>query len=68
MNPIVMYWQVPVQKSADELFRFIHDSRISLPSVDLLTPVPGTALFERMRREGRMLISDEADFLRQNLR
>jgi radical SAM superfamily enzyme YgiQ (UPF0313 family) len=54
--------------TVEELFGFIHDSRISLPSVNLLTPVPGTTLFERMQHEGRMLMDDEADFLRQNLR
>jgi len=56
------------RSTADKLFRFIHDSRISLPSVNLLTPVPGTTLFERLQHEGRMLMDDEADFLRQNLR
>jgi radical SAM superfamily enzyme YgiQ (UPF0313 family) len=42
----------------ERTYRFIMDNRISVPRVHILTPVPGTPVFERMRREGRML-SDE---------
>jgi radical SAM superfamily enzyme YgiQ (UPF0313 family) len=53
--------------SIEELFRFIHDSRISLPIVNLLVPVPGTTLFHRLKAEGRMLMGDDLDFLKQSL-
>lgn len=49
-----------------DLVDFIRDVRISLPLVNMLTPVPGTALFDRMKNEGRMLMSNDADFLQQN--
>lgn len=42
----------------ERTYRFIMDNRISVPRVHILTPVPGTPVFDRMRREGRML-SDE---------
>lgn len=51
----------------DELFHFIHDARISLPIVNLLLPVPGTRLFDRLKAEGRMLMGDDMDFLKQSL-
>lgn len=50
-----------------ELFAAIRDLRISLPMVNVLTPVPGTDLFERLERQGRMLMTDRVEFLRQNL-
>jgi radical SAM superfamily enzyme YgiQ (UPF0313 family) len=55
------------RSTVEELFRFVRDARISLPLVNLLTPVPGTALFKRLKAEGRMLTGDEVDFLKQNL-
>ncbi len=53
--------------TGEELFQFIRNTRISLPFINLLTPVPGTTLFERLKAEGRMLTGDEVDFLKQNL-
>jgi radical SAM superfamily enzyme YgiQ (UPF0313 family) len=53
--------------TVEELTRFIREVHISLPFVNVLTPVPGTRLFERLKSEGRILMSNEADFLRQNL-
>jgi radical SAM superfamily enzyme YgiQ (UPF0313 family) len=52
---------------ADELFNFIHGLRISLPTLNFLTPIPGTMLFDRLKAEGRLLVSDEADFLTRDL-
>ena len=55
------------RSTVEDLIRFIREVHISVPLVNVLTPVPGTRLFERLKSEGRMLMSNEADFLRQNL-
>jgi len=39
-------------------FDFVMDNAVSVPRVFIVTPVPGTPLFERMRREGRLLTED----------
>jgi radical SAM superfamily enzyme YgiQ (UPF0313 family) len=55
------------ESTLEELCRFIRDSRINLPLVNILTPVPGTALFDRLKSEGRLRMGDEVEFLKQNL-
>jgi uncharacterized radical SAM superfamily protein len=54
--------------SYDELFNFIHDSPIDLPILNILIPAPGTRLFDRLENEGRILIRDEDEFLKNNAR
>jgi radical SAM superfamily enzyme YgiQ (UPF0313 family) len=38
----------------DELFEFIHDTRVNLPILNMLVPVPGTVLYKRLEQEGRL--------------
>ncbi|MDP2897762.1 MAG: radical SAM protein [bacterium] len=52
--------------SFGRLFDFIHESRISLPILNLLLPAPGTKVFDRLKTEGRLLIENEEDYLRNN--
>jgi radical SAM superfamily enzyme YgiQ (UPF0313 family) len=47
----------------ERTFDFIMDNRIAVPRVFIVTPVPGTPLFDRMRRDGRLL---QEDFSRVN--
>jgi radical SAM superfamily enzyme YgiQ (UPF0313 family) len=42
----------------DTTFRFIQENHISVPRVHIVTPVPGTPFFERMKEEGRLLHTD----------
>ncbi len=42
----------------ERTLRFCERNRIELPSFFLLTPLPGTALFQRMESEGRLLHRD----------
>lgn len=51
----------------DELFDFIHDTRINLPVINIPLPAPGTALFDRLRGEGRLRVRTEDGFLRNAL-
>jgi len=47
---------------------FIHESRISLPILNLLLPAPGTRVFETLRRQGRLLLENPESLLCNNER
>ncbi|WP_242118855.1 B12-binding domain-containing radical SAM protein [Aestuariivivens sediminicola] len=49
-------------KSFDAVFDFVHESKIAYPLLNILTPVPGTPVFERMKREGRLDLPDAETF------
>jgi len=51
----------------DALFEFIHKTRISVPILNLLLPAPGTKIYDRLRKENRLLIQNEEDFLPSSL-
>jgi len=42
----------------EKTLRFCERNRIELPSFFILTPLPGTPLFQKMKREGRLLHED----------
>jgi radical SAM superfamily enzyme YgiQ (UPF0313 family) len=46
----------------EKTLRFCEKNRIELPSFFLLTPLPGTTLFQRMEKEGRLLHRDWAQY------
>jgi radical SAM superfamily enzyme YgiQ (UPF0313 family) len=46
------------EKVFEHTFRFIMDNEITVPRVHIMTPIPGTPLFARMKREGRLLSED----------
>jgi radical SAM superfamily enzyme YgiQ (UPF0313 family) len=46
----------------DRTWAFLMDNRIPVPRVHILTPIPGTPLWERMEREGRLLLDDLGKF------
>ena len=41
---------------------FLMDNRITVPRVHILTPVPGTPLYDQMSRSGRMISTDFSRF------
>lgn len=43
-------------------YDFIMDNRISVPRIHILTPVPGTPLYDEMRRDGRLISSEFGRF------
>ena len=47
------------------LFKFIKKSKIALPLVNILLPVPGTSLFKRFSQEKRLHIVDEQAFIKK---
>lgn len=48
------------------LYDFISTSGISIPILNILIPVPGTRLFERLQKENRILFDEEQELLRNN--
>jgi radical SAM superfamily enzyme YgiQ (UPF0313 family) len=42
----------------ERTFDFIMDNKISVPRVHILTPVPGTPLYDQMQREDRIVSND----------
>jgi radical SAM superfamily enzyme YgiQ (UPF0313 family) len=42
----------------DELVDFIEKNKILVPSINILTPFPGTPIFKKLNREGRILTKD----------
>jgi radical SAM superfamily enzyme YgiQ (UPF0313 family) len=51
----------------DELFEFIRSTRVNLAIFNILTPAPGTALFERLDQEGRLMVNTVEGFLNNAL-
>ena len=45
-------------ESIKETYNFINDTKISIPRFYILTPMPGTDLFNRYKAEGRILHED----------
>ena len=46
------------QDTFEDLINFIEEARLLMPLINILTPFPGTELFERFEREGRILHKD----------
>ena len=46
----------------ERTYRFLMDNRIAVPRVHILTPIPGTPLWERLRAAGRLLTDDLTKF------
>ena len=42
----------------DELIKFIDETNLLMPLINILTPFPGTELFKRFEQEGRLLHKD----------
>lgn len=53
--------------TASQMSKFIIDNRIALPMLNILVPTPGTKLYNRLKEEGRILMKDELDFLKNNI-
>jgi len=46
----------------EKTFNFINKNKIAIPRVHILTPVPGTPLYEKLLNEGRILSKDFSRF------
>ncbi|MBI3892396.1 MAG: radical SAM protein [Candidatus Wallbacteria bacterium] len=50
------------QETFEATIDFVMRNKITLPRFYVLTPIPGTPLFERMRREGKILTYDYNEY------
>jgi len=50
------------KESFEQVYNFVKESKIAYPIVNILTPVPGTPVFERMKSEGRLDLPDVETF------
>lgn len=46
----------------EEIFNFIEDTNINYPLVNILTPFPGTILFEQLKEENRIIDNDWSNY------
>lgn len=53
-------------ETSKSMSRFIIDHRIALPMLNVLVPTPGTRLYEELRRDGRITMESDLDFLKNN--
>lgn len=51
----------------DELIDFIQESKLLVPLINILTPLPGTDLFKRLEKEGRILDRDWSKYDTQHV-
>ena len=54
-------------ETSARLSRFIVEHGIALPMLNILVPTPGTPMYRRLRQEGRLLMTDDREFLRNNI-
>ena len=50
------------EESIRATYEFINRARIPIPRFYILTPIPGTALFDQYKQEGRLLTEDFREF------
>jgi radical SAM superfamily enzyme YgiQ (UPF0313 family) len=55
------------KETFDELIRFIDEAKLLMPLINLLTPFPGTKLFQRFEEEGRILHKDWSKYDTKNI-
>jgi radical SAM superfamily enzyme YgiQ (UPF0313 family) len=54
-------------ETSKQLSKFITDSNIAIPMLNILVPNPGTRLYDRLKSEDRILMQSELDFLKNNI-
>lgn len=57
-SSFILGYDFDCKKSFDELIEFIQEANLLMPLINILTPFPGTKLFSRFEREGRILHKD----------
>ncbi len=54
-SSFILGYDFDTDSSFDELIEFIRETRLLMPLINILTPFPGTKLFERLDKEGRII-------------
>ena len=53
-------------ETPEMLYDFISSVKVSIPILNILIPVPGTRIFQRLKEENRILFKEEQDLLKNN--
>lgn len=54
-SSFILGYDCDSQGTFDELIEFIDQTNLLMPLINILTPLPGTMLFKRLEKEGRIL-------------
>jgi bacteriochlorophyll C12 methyltransferase len=55
-------FEYDTQESFDQVYDFVSKSKIAYPIVNILTPIPGTPVFDRLKKEGRLHLPNVKTF------
>ncbi len=58
LSSFIVGYDFDSESTFDELIEFINETNLLMPLINLLTPLPGTELFKRLEKEGRILHKD----------
>jgi radical SAM superfamily enzyme YgiQ (UPF0313 family) len=61
VSGIIMGLDTDTPKTADALLQFVEQSNIPLLTINLLQALPKTPLWDRLEREGRLVLDDDRD-------
>ncbi len=63
----ILGYDFDTKASFDELIHFIDDAGLLMPLINILTPFPGTKLFNRLEKEGRIIHKDWSKYDSKNV-
>jgi radical SAM superfamily enzyme YgiQ (UPF0313 family) len=66
-SSFIVGYDFDTESTFDELIAFIKESNLLMPLINILTPLPGTALFKRLEAEGRILHKDWSKYDTQHV-
>lgn len=66
-SSFILGYDFDSEDTFDELIDFIRDSNLLMPLINILTPFPGTKLFERLDEQGRILHKDWSKYDTQHV-
>lgn len=66
-SSFILGYDFDSEDTFDELIDFIRESNLLMPLINILTPFPGTKLFERLDEQGRILHKDWSQYDTQHV-
>lgn len=63
----VFGWDYDTRESFQKVFDFVRESKLSLPIINMYTPVPGTRFYDRLVEEGRAGLPEPENFVQEDL-
>ncbi len=61
-SSFILGYDYDSQETFDDLIRFIEEAKLLMPLINILTPFPGTELFKRFERDGRIIHKDWSEY------